>query len=64
MDVETIEMYKSTAVASKDDEKKKCIYDSWIQFTSDNVLHKGDKICCSLEFAFNSLFVEITRATS
>lgn len=64
MDIDTIEMYRSIVVASKDDEKKKCIYDGWIQFAFDNVLHKGDKICCNLEFALNSLFVEIARSTS
>lgn len=45
-------------------EKKKCIYDGWIQFAFDNTLRKGDKICCSLEFALNSLFVVIARGPS
>jgi hypothetical protein len=52
MDTDTIEMYRSTVVASKDDEKNKRIYDGWIQFALDNILHKGDKICCSLKVCF------------
>ena len=59
---DAMKMYESTLVTLKDDKMKKCIYDGWIQFVSDNILHMEHKICCSLDFTLNDLFVEIARA--
>jgi len=58
-----MEMYSSTIVTLEDGTGRKYIHDGWIKFESNNILQVGDSVCCSLEFALDSLFVEIDRAS-
>jgi len=62
MNLDDMEMYNSTIVTLEGEKGRKYIHDGWSRFVSDNILRVGDNICCSLEFALDSLFVEIERA--
>jgi len=60
MDLDTMEAYKAEIIPSKD-KNGNCIADAWIRFAFDNTLRVGDKVCFSLDFDLNSLFVEIVK---